>query len=404
VAHRILAAGAQALTRRTIEVVEYALLLDGVGRSFEARVAPCGTAEFLLFVRDFTERARQDAELRRLARRLEERLAELERDFTHTVVAAASSFLALVDEEGALLGINRSLQEASGYGEAEVLGKPFWHYFLAGHKADAAREAFAGVVRGNRPAPREVEHRTRDGRRLVVEWTATPVLDHELKRRVILCGLDLTEHKRHEEELRRSRVRIVEAGDAERRRLERNLHDGAQQHLVIVSQYLHLAMAQLHDRPDGAEELLLTALEELGHAHEALRELARGLHPVLLTERGLAAAVTALAARVPVPVDVESRLDGDRLPPSVETAAYYVVAESLTNIVKYADAARAVVRIHLEPQAAVIGVVDDGAGGADPDGGSGLRGLIDRVEALGGTLALHSPPGQGTVVRAELPV
>ncbi len=199
------------------------------------------------------------------------------------------------------------------------------------------------------------------------------------------------------EELNASRARIVQAGDEERRRLERNLHDGAQQRLVSLALMLRLA-ARRH--PD--DEDLTRAGEELSHALQELRELARGIHPAVLTERGLEPALRALADRAPVPVELDF-MPTSRLPGPVEAAAYYVVSEALTNVAKYAGASLVQVRVAQNGSAALIEVADDGAGGADPRGGSGLRGLSDRVEALGGQLTVESPVGAGTTLRAELP-
>jgi signal transduction histidine kinase len=213
--------------------------------------------------------------------------------------------------------------------------------------------------------------------------------------------MDITERTRHEDELRRSRARIVEASDVERRRLERNLHDGAQQRLVSLSLVLRLAQAKIEADPAEADELLGQASEELGQALEELRELARGIHPAVLSDRGLGPALEALAARSPLPVDLE--LDGDRLPEPVEAAAYYVVAEALTNVVKYAEASSVAVSIERVNGRAIVEIADDGIGGADPSGGSGLRGLVDRVEALDGLFLVESAPGKGTRVRAEFP-
>jgi PAS domain S-box-containing protein len=206
-----------------------------------------------------------------------------------------------------------------------------------------------------------------------------------------------------QEELRASRARIVNAADEARQRLERNLHDGAQQRLVAVSISLRLAIAKLHAAPDDARPLLDSAAEELTHAIDELRELARGIHPAILTDRGLGPALEALAGRAPLPVAVEHDLD-DRLPPPVEAAAYYVVSESLTNIAKYARASEVEVRVSRRDGVARVDVVDDGVGGADPTRGSGLRGLADRVEALDGRLGVESPPAEGTRVWAEIPV
>jgi signal transduction histidine kinase len=194
----------------------------------------------------------------------------------------------------------------------------------------------------------------------------------------------------------------VQAADAARRVLERNLHDGAQQRLVALSLSLRLAQARLESDPDEANRLLDTAREELSRAIEDLRELARGIHPAILTDRGLDAALVALSLRSPFPVAVD--VPEERLPGPVEAAAYYVIAESLTNVAKYAQASAATVRVSCENGHAVVEVRDDGIGGADAGTGTGLRGLADRVEALAGRLEVESPAGGGTRVRAEIPL
>jgi signal transduction histidine kinase len=203
---------------------------------------------------------------------------------------------------------------------------------------------------------------------------------------------------RAREDLAASRARIVQAGDAERRRLERNLHDGAQQRLVSLALMLRLA-ARRH--PD--DDALAQAGEELSQALTELRELARGIHPAVLSERGLEPAVRAVADRAPVPVELNVSLS-ERLPDPVEAAAYYVVAEALTNVAKYARATEVTVGVERTNGHARIEVRDDGVGGAVPGSGSGLRGLADRVEALGGRLVIDSPVGAGTTLRAEIPV
>jgi PAS domain S-box-containing protein len=204
------------------------------------------------------------------------------------------------------------------------------------------------------------------------------------------------------EQLAASRARIVEAGDAERRRLERNLHDGAQQRLVATSLTLRLAERRVDADPAAARELMAQARGELEQALEELRELARGLHPAILTERGLRAALDVLADRAPVPVEVVGA-PGDRLPERVEAAAYYVVSEALTNVAKYARASAVRVEVEQPDGRLVVTVSDDGVGGADTGRGTGLRGLADRVEALGGRLEVASPAGGGTTLRASLP-
>ncbi|HEX2504742.1 MAG TPA: histidine kinase [Gaiellaceae bacterium] len=216
-----------------------------------------------------------------------------------------------------------------------------------------------------------------------------------------LEGLQV-ELQRHLQELQASRARIVAVADQERRRLERNLHDGAQQRLVSVSLTVRLAQARLDADPATANELLQGASEELATALEELRELARGIHPAVLTDRGLGPALESLVTRTPVPVEVEAPVD-ERLPGPVEAAAYYVVSEALANVAKYANASQAAVRVSRQNGVAVVEVEDDGVGGADPSRGSGLRGLADRVEALAGRLAVDSEPGRGTRIRAEIP-
>jgi signal transduction histidine kinase len=203
-------------------------------------------------------------------------------------------------------------------------------------------------------------------------------------------------------ELRASRARLVEAGDTERRRLERNLHDGAQARLVGVALLLGHARRRVDADPEETATLLDRAMVELKASLAELRELARGIHPAVLTERRLGTALHALASRAPVPVAVES--DGEhRLPAPVEVAAYFVVAEALANVAKYAQATEATVAVRRTNGCVTVEVSDDGIGGADAAQGSGLRGLGDRVAALDGTLSLDSPPGHGTRLHVEIP-
>jgi signal transduction histidine kinase len=205
------------------------------------------------------------------------------------------------------------------------------------------------------------------------------------------------------EELRASRHRIVEAGYAERRRVERDLHDGAQQRLMALTMNLRLARERLDSDPPAAAELLDEAMDELAAATAELRELARGIHPVVLSDRGLAAALEGLADRSPVPVEI-GEAPAERLPAPVESAAYFVVAEALTNVARYAEAGLATVRVARRDGAVEVEVADDGVGGADPEAGTGLRGLDDRVAALDGELAIESPAGGGTKIRARFPL
>ena len=200
------------------------------------------------------------------------------------------------------------------------------------------------------------------------------------------------------EEVRASRQRIVEAGDAQRRRVERDLHDGAQQRLVALAMRLEAA----RDTTADTKALIDATTAELGTAIAEVRDLARGLHPPILTEAGLRAAIESLAERTPIPVEVEA--DDVRYPAPIEATAYYVIAESLTNIARHAAASHARVTIRRDGDAIVVQVSDDGAGGADQARGSGLSGLRDRVAALGGSLDVESTTGSGTTIRARLPL
>jgi PAS domain S-box-containing protein len=213
---------------------------------------------------------------------------------------------------------------------------------------------------------------------------------------------EITERKQQQQELEASRQRIVAAGDEARRKLERNLHDGAQQRLVSLSLTLRLVQSQLRKSPDLAEEMLEASREELAQALEELRELARGIHPAVLTDRGLEAALEALAERSPLPVEIDGTCN--ELPPAVEAAVYYVVSEALANVTKYAQASAVKVTVEQLNGSALVEVADDGVGGANPLLGSGLRGLADRLASLSGKLSIHSPPGAGTRVRAEIPL
>jgi signal transduction histidine kinase len=204
------------------------------------------------------------------------------------------------------------------------------------------------------------------------------------------------------DELRDSRARIVEAGDDERRRIERDLHDGAQQRLVSLALQLRIARASLGSGTEAAQEVLDTAGHELEQALAELRELARGIHPAILTNRGLDAALATLAARTPFPVEVVAAPE-ERLPENVESAAYFVVSEALANAIKHARASSAKVSVTHANGDVTIEVTDDGVGGADLARGSGLRGLADRVSALDGRLDVDSPPGRGTSVWARIP-
>jgi signal transduction histidine kinase len=203
-------------------------------------------------------------------------------------------------------------------------------------------------------------------------------------------------------QLNASRLRILQTGFHERRRLERNLHDGAQQRLVSLAIQLRVLEGLVERDPEAAQQLVGGARQELVMAMKELRELARGLHPAVLTDRGLAAALGSLADSAALPVRIRGASE-ERLDEAVEAGAYFVVAESITNAVKHSGAAGIEVRLERVPGGLRIEIADDGRGGADPAAGTGLRGLADRVEALGGTFAVADRRGGGTIVSVELP-
>lgn len=203
-------------------------------------------------------------------------------------------------------------------------------------------------------------------------------------------------------QLSESRSRAVDAAVSELQRIERDLHDGAQQRLVKLAMDLGMAREKMNSDPAAAETLIAEAHEEAKRAMAEIRDLARGIHPAVLTDRGLDAAISALAGRAPVPVSVEVSLN-ERLPTPIESAAYFVVAEALTNVARHSQASEAHVVVQREGDLLQIDVVDNGIGGADAAAGSGLAGLADRLAALDGTLTVYSPAGGPTRIHAEIP-
>jgi len=390
---------AVAATGTASELVESELRsADGTSRAFAWSAIPVADVtdrlERLVLVTglDITERQRLEDE------------KERERTFLNAIANNAPSLLCLIDDKGVLTerGSNIAFEETLEYDPAEIGGQVLWETFVDPNEADEVREAIAQVAAGEPPAERDNTWLTKSGRLLSVAWTCTPLPVMDERTLFLVTGVDITERKRVSEELRASRVRLVRAEDMARRTLERNLHDGAQQRLVALSVSLRLLESRMEGDRDAALGLLAGAQAELAQALEELRELARGIHPAVLTDRGLRPALETLAARTPVPVELIA--PDERLAADVEAAAYYVVAESLTNVAKYARATSARVCVKTQDGVLVVTVSDDGAGGADPVSGSGLRGLVDRVAVLDGTLSVESPPGQGTSIRAEIPL
>jgi PAS domain S-box-containing protein len=341
---------------------------------------------------DITERRRLEGE------------KERERAFLNAIANNAPSLLCLIDDKGVMTdrGANIAFEHTLEYDPAEIGGQVFWETFVDPAEADEVRETIVRVAAGEQPAERDNTWMTKTGRRVSMAWTCTPLPVMDERTLFLVTAVDITERKRSAEELRASRARLVRAEETARRTLERNLHDGAQQRLVALSVSLRLLESRMENDRDAALELLTGAQSELAQALEELRELARGIHPAVLTDRGLRPALETLAARTPIPVELVA--PDERLVADVEAAAYYVVAESLTNVAKYARARAAQVRVQREAGVLVVIVSDDGVGGADSANGSGLRGLADRVSVLDGTLSIESPRGQGTSIRAEIPL
>jgi PAS domain S-box-containing protein len=323
--------------------------------------------------------------------------------FLTTMIDTAPSLLVSIDPEGLIRGLNPATVEASGFdAETAVVGRHFWDVFIDEDEREAMIGRFHAASPDFPPAEYENVFTNARGELRVIAWRSAPVHDeagHVV--RIVCGGLDVTQRKLQEEELRASRTRLVAAGDEARRRLERNLHDGAQQRLVSLALALRLAQSRVDDDPDESKRLLAQASEELSLALEELRELARGIHPAVLTDRGLDAALESLAARAPLPVELTT--PERRLPAPIEAAAYYVVSESIANVVKHAHASAAEVVVAAVDGTVTIEVADDGVGGADARG-SGLRGLADRVAVLDGSLRIEPREGGGTRVVAEIPL
>jgi PAS domain S-box-containing protein len=392
-----------------------------------------GQTQFTGYVRDVTERKRDEEALRSLA----EKQAALRR----VAMAVASEadqdrvFTVVTEQVGRLLGANSSNTlrfEPDGAGVVvgawstggvrsvpvgthEALDGPTVGAQILRGGCPARVDSFEGMEGETAELLRGLGFRSAVGAPINLSgrlWGAVIVSSVEesafpagAEQRVAdfaeLVALALANAEAREE-VAASRARIVEAGDAERRRIERNLHDGAQQRLVALSLIMRLAERKLPGGSSEARQLLEQANAELADALKELRELARGIHPAILTDRGLGPALEMLAGRASIPVELCTELDAP-LPRAVEAAAYYIVAEALTNTSKYACASRVRVSVTRANGTAAVDVADDGLGGADPPRGSGLRGLADRIEALGGTLELESPPGAGTTLRARIP-
>ncbi len=341
-------------------------------------------------VGQFVARRQAEAEVRSRESRL------------RATLEAALDAVVTMDQRGRVLDWNHAAETTFGYRADEAVGHDMADLIVPPVLRAAHRHGLARYLETDHPvildSRVELTAMHKNGTEFPVELTIT---------RIALVGAptftgylrDITDRKRADEQLRASRARLVEVAEAERRRIQRNLHDGAQQRLVSVL----LTIGRLRRTADeGQNALLDVAIGELTAGLEELRELAGGLHPSVLAERGLAAALEALVLRAPLAAELVA-VPERTLPERVEAAAYFVVAEALANAQKHAGASKVVVKATVDETRLLAEVFDDGAGGADPDG-DGLRGLADRVEALGGTLEVDSPTGHGTRVRARFPI
>ena len=340
-------------------------------------------------------------------RRAAERASHAAQERYRATLQAALDCVVTMDAAGRVVEFNPAAERTFGYTTGEAVGREMAELIVPPELRERHRRGLRRYLAEGRPRILdrriEIEAQRADGQRFPVELTITRI---DVGGTPLFTGhvRDIADRKRAEAELRASRARIVEAADEARRRIERDLHDGAQQQLVSLAVALRLAQRRL-DEGDAAtaRELLDEVDASLTTALAELRELARGIHPAILTEGGLAPALNSLVRRSMVPAAVTAVPD-ERFPASVEAAAYFLIAEGLTNAARHADAARVEVAVRTDQDGAclVIEVGDDGAGGADAEGG-GLRGLADRLAVLGGTLSVSSPPDGGTILRGEIP-
>ncbi len=321
------------------------------------------------------------------------------------VLDAALDCVVMMDHEGLIVGINPAAERTFAITDEDARGREMAEVLIPPTMRAAHRQGLARLLAGGEPQILdqriEVTAQRADGSLVPVELTITRL---DLDGPPVFVGYlrDIGDRIEAEEALRRSRMQLLRATDEARRRLERDLHDGAQQRLVGLALTLRMARGQVEQDPAAALALLDEAQEDLASATEELRELARGLHPAVLTDGGLGPAVRGLVARLPLEVTVTGVPEG-RLPIDVESTAYFVVAEGLTNVARYAGTNRAQVDFAMAHGNLAIEVRDFGRGGANLEGGTGLRGLEARVAVHEGTLSVTSPPGRGTTVHVEVP-
>jgi PAS domain S-box-containing protein len=337
-------------------------------------------------------------------RRAEQAVAESEQTM-RAVLEAALDCIVIIDHEGTILEFNPAAERVFGISAQTARGREMAEMIVPPELRERHRAGLRRCVAGegsNLLGTRvETEGMRGDGCRFPVELTVTRI---GIPGPPLFTGYlrDITERQRAEDELRASRARIVEAADAARRRIERDLHDGTQQRLITLALELRTIVGEVAPAQQDLLAKLSHVEDGLRGVLDELREISRGVHPAIVSEGGIGPALKSLVRRSGVPAELEVEAM-DRLPEPVEIAAYYVVSEALANATKHANAS--VVRIRLESRDGTLRVAvhDDGLGGADPSKGSGIVGLIDRAEALGGSVTVASPAGAGTSIVVELP-
>jgi PAS domain S-box-containing protein len=353
-----------------------------------------------------------EAELRSQAAREREianaRAAELAASESRqrAILEAAHDAVISVDRQARITYVNSAFERIFGYRAGEVIGRELGSVVVPPSLREAHRRGFARHLATGQT--RFIDQRVEitavraDGSEFPAEVTVTrtrvggePAFTGYIR--------DITERRRAEQQLRASRARLVSASDAARQRVTRDLHDGAQQRFVSTLINLQLAEQKWESEPQRARDLVSRAVRDARRGIEDLREIAAGLHPAVLTQRGLAAAIGTLAAQLPIPVELE--VPDQRLPAPIEASVYFFCCEALTNVVKHAHAASARVRVDLDNLNCVVEVADDGIGGAEPRSEtSGLSGLRDRIGALSGAMDISSPRAGGTSLRASIPI
>ena len=371
----------------------------GLNSAFAFPLAGGGALEFLT-----TAALKPDSDLlstltslgRRIGHWMEHRESEARK---RAMLDAAIDAVITIDHTGRIVEANAATEAVFGYPPEHLVGRELAEMIVppslrAKHRAGLAKGE--GRMIGRRV---ETTGLHADGREMPVELTITRI---DVPGPAMYTGYvrDITERVEHEEELRASRARIVAAADEARRRLERDLHDGAQNSLLALGLDLKVIEAELSTDPKAAAEKLARAREELKRATTELRELARGIHPAVLTELGLVPALRTLVRRSSVPVGLRYSSE-QRLPQPIEATAYFLATEALTNVVRYANATRAEISVDLNDGVLTMTIRDDGVGGATA--GGGLRGMEDRLAAVGGKLEVLSPRGSGTIVRGVMP-